>query len=56
MADGTDVFAALSSLVKRFGSSSQGLPAQQEIIETEKLIRFSCHAAGQSCEKFWLQH
>ena len=41
MADGTYVFAALSSLVKRFGSSSQGLPAQQEIIETEKLISFS---------------
>jgi|OM-RGC.v1.020129043 twitching motility protein PilI len=41
MADGTDVFAALSKLVKRFGTSSQGLPAQKEIVKTEKLISFS---------------
>jgi twitching motility protein PilI len=41
MADGTDVFAALSNLVKRFGASSQGLPAQKEIVKTEKLISFS---------------
>ena len=41
MGEGTDVFATLSNLVKRFGTSSQGLPAQKEIIETEKLISFS---------------
>ena len=41
MAEGTDVFAALSNLVKRFGASNQGLPAQKEIAKTEKLISFS---------------
>lgn len=41
MVDKNDVFAAISNVVKRFGKSDHGLPAQKQIAETEKLIGFS---------------
>lgn len=41
MSDPQDVFATISDVVKRFGQSVYGLPAQEKITETQKLIGFS---------------
>ena len=46
MSDGQDVFTAISDVVKRFGKSVYGLPAQKKILETQKLIGFSLLGAG----------
>ena len=46
MSDGQDVFTAISDVVKRFGKSVYGLPAQKKILETQKLIGFSVLSAG----------
>lgn len=41
MSEGQDIFGAIGDVVKRFGKSVYGLPAQKKIIETRKLIGFS---------------
>jgi CheY-like chemotaxis protein len=41
MSEGTGIFATISDVVKRFGQSDYGLPAQKQIAQTEKLIGFS---------------
>ena len=46
MSDGQDVFTAITDVVKRFGKSVYGLPAQKKILETQKLIGFSLLGAG----------
>lgn len=46
MSNGQDVFTAISDVVKRFGKSVYGLPAQKKIMETQKLIGFSLLGAA----------
>lgn len=41
MSEGTGIFATISDVVKLFGQSDYGLPAQKQIAHTEKLIGFS---------------
>ncbi len=41
MSDEQDAFTAITDIVKRFGKSVYGLPAQEKIAETQKLIGFS---------------